>query len=871
LKKQTASYNLTITAFLVLCIGFLMSCGLFYQPRQSPKVTTEIIKLNLDTVTFNSAWQYIYRASDSKKTLLQHTKLAFSVDFNSQTLAGQATLTLCPNANPSDTVVIDAKAFLLNRVGLIKKNDTTSKLDTIGLEYKYNKAELVVKLPRVYMPNESYILFINYIAQPTQVQAKGSAAIKNAQGLYFINADGKNPLVPKQVWTQGETESTSCWCPTIDNPNQKCTQEFYIKVPKGMICVSNGEKGKSINNRDSTETTVWRMKSPHSPYLFMFAMSDFAVSDNEWKGKPVNYYVDPLYQEYADEIFGKTPLMMEQFSTLLNYPYPWPKYDQVVVHDFVSGAMENTSATIHGSFVQCTTRDLIDKNQEEIIAHELFHQWFGDLVTCESWSNIALNESFATYGEYLWNEVAYGKNIADVGLLEDINAYLSEAKYKTTSIVRYNYADKEDLFDRHSYQKGACVLHMLREQVGDRNFFKSLNLYLTQNAYKTAELANLRLAFEEVTGEDLSWFFNQWFLQAGHPKLKISYAYAPILHKALVNIEQTQDAPALHVFTVPIKIDVYQNGIKNQVQVILNKRKQVFEIDCLNKPDLINVDADKTILCEKVDQKSIPEFIFQYKNAQNYIDQVEALNYLTTVQKNNLSVSEIFELAITDNNYAIRKQAVENIDITDSLVMARSLNKVEALAQKDIKSSVRAAAIKKLATINNLRYVSLFETASKDSSYLVCAAAIKGLGSLNTADGLRIAPTFENEKNLGVIVAVAQLYSNKGTADNYTFYANQLKNKTGYECYDLINHFGNYLLRMSESIIERGTLILLQKATQEKEWPIRYAAYQAIANFASKYNKDTDKDRLTVLNSILSDIREQEKDPKLKLIYSQLK
>jgi aminopeptidase N len=221
--------------------------------------------------------------------------------------------------------------------------------------------------------------------------------------------------------------------------------------------------------------------------------------------------------------------MMEFFSQKLGFDYPWSKYAQVVVRDYVSGAMENTSATLHGEFVQRTSRQRIDETYEDIISHELIHQWFGDLVTTESWSNIPLNESFATYGEYLWNEYKYGQLYADNKLYENYQNYMQEAENKNVDLVRFYYDQREDMFDRHSYDKGGFLLHYLRNIVGDAAFFKSIELYLKTNQFKAVEIHQLRLAFEEVTGKDMNWFFNQWFLNAGHPKLKLITATIQIV------------------------------------------------------------------------------------------------------------------------------------------------------------------------------------------------------------------------------------------------------------------------------------------------------------------------------------------------------
>ena len=294
-------------------------------------------------------------------------------------------------------------------------------------------------------------------------------------------------------------------------------------------------------NEYGTRTDYWKQNLPHAPYLFMMAVGEFAIAKDEWRGKPVHYYVEKKYADVAKEIYPNTVEMLEFFSTKLGYDYPWDKYHQVVVRDYVSGAMENTGAVIFGDFIQGNKRFLIDNAGEDIVAHEMFHHWFGDLVTCESWSNLPLNESFATYGEYLWNEHKYGKDQADLHIDQDLSVYLGQSRINKETLIRFNYDNRMEMFDAHSYQKGGRVLHMLRNYIGDDAFFAGLNLYLKDNEFQTVEIHNLRLAFEEVTGEDLNWFFNQWFLSAGHQIIEVEKNFAD--GKLAVTIQQTQDGP----------------------------------------------------------------------------------------------------------------------------------------------------------------------------------------------------------------------------------------------------------------------------------------------------------------------------------------
>ncbi len=303
-----------------------------------------------------------------------------------------------------------------------------------------------------FFSKEQYTVYLDYTAKPNLLKVQGSAAINDAKGLYFINPDERVPNKPRQIWTQGETEASSAWFPTIDRPNQKTTAEISMTVLDNYVSLSNGALSNQQKNSDGTRTDTWKMDLPHAPYLFMMAVGDFKIYQDKYNNIPVDYYLEPKYAPYAKDIFGKTPAMMDFYSKTLGVPYPWNKYAQIVCRDYVSGAMENTSATLHGEHVQKTKRELLDDNQEGTIAHELFHQWFGDLVTAESWSNLTMNESFATFGEVIWREHDGGKDRGDKSRFEKLQSYLKSTKNgKSPTLARYHYHDKEDMFDIHAF------------------------------------------------------------------------------------------------------------------------------------------------------------------------------------------------------------------------------------------------------------------------------------------------------------------------------------------------------------------------------------------------------------------------------------
>lgn len=724
----------------------------------------------------------IYRASYPKINELVHTKLDVKFDYSKSWMYGKAWITLKPHFYSTDTLTLDAKGMDIKEVAIIKG------VSKISLKYKYDSTQLFITLDKMYKGGESYTVFINYTARPNDLKVGGSAAITDAKGLYFINPTGEEKDKPTQIWTQGESEANSVWMPTIDKPNQKSTEEIYMTVPAKYVTLSNGLLASQQKNSDGTRTDYWKMSLPHAPYLFFMGVGDFAIVKDKYKAMEVNYYVEKKYESVARKIFGNTPEMIGFYEKILGVLYQWPKYSQIVGRDYVSGAMENTTATLHQESAYQNARQLTDGNSwEETIAHELFHHWFGDLVTAESWSNLTVNESFANYSEYLWGEYKYGKDFADQHNFEDMQGYLQSGSDKK-ELVRFRYTDKEDMFDAVSYNKGGRILHMLRNYVGDDAFFKSLNNYLTTNKFKPGEAAQLRLAFEEVTGEDLNWFWNQWYYGSGHPKLKIDYVYDDAGGKAQVIIEQTQKTDK--IFRLPIAVDIYSGANKIRKKVWIENRVDTFTFSYSKRPDLINVDADKILLCEKTDNKTAANFIHQYKFAPNYLDRKEALDYFTLKQMKEVT------LGLNDKFSGLRSQVILSIYDSKFSKDADVIKSIETIANNDKSKKTQSDAISFLATLQDEKYQPLFEKNINDSSYSVAGAALGGLIGLAPSKGYELSKKYASDAK-GVLAEVVMTgLISEGKESDFEVITN-LFNETAFSqekigmSIGLINYFEN--------------------------------------------------------------------------------
>jgi aminopeptidase N len=833
------------SSFILLAFAYTFSsCGSL---KKSSK-KDEIAVVNLDTVqaTAKTPAPQIYQASATRLSDIIHTKLDVSFDWAKQYMYGKATITVKPYFYPTSTLVLDARGMEIKKVELVishQYKEGTLIMQPTGLKdltYTYTDDVLTIQLDKEYKNTEEYTIFIDYISKPNELKKSGgSAAITDDKGLYFINPDGKDKNKPMEIWTQGETQSNSVWYPTIDRPNERMTQEIYITVDKKYVTLSNGELNFSTDNGDGTRTDYWKMDLPFAPYLSMMAIGEFAVvKDAKWRGKEVNYYVEKEFEPYAKAIFGNTPEMLEFFSNKLGVEYPWNKYSQVIARDYVSGAMENVTATLHGEFLNHTDREMIDRDHEDVISHELFHQWFGDYVTCESWSNIPLNESFATYGEYLWEEYKYGREAADLKSAESRQGYLSEAARKQVNLIRFQYDDKEDMFDAHSYNKGGQVLHMLRKYVGDDAFFASLKLYLETNKFTPVEIHNLRLAFEKVTGEDLNWFFNQWFLSPGHPEIFIRYTYDAATKKEKVKIKQTQNLTNYPLFRIPMYVDVYDDkGIASRQKIVITKAEETFEFDAPQKPLMVNVDAEKMLLCKKDEVKSIQEWAYQYNHGPLYLDRSEALEKLAKKAKDSTATATIIS-ALSDKFWSLRNDAIDMLKDIQPGHEKEVKEKLVAIAKLDPKSIVRSAAIEFLsANYKDADLVDLYRIGLNDKSYSVLGASLAGIAKANPEEGMKIAKQYENEKSTEVLYSIASLYSKYGTDENNDFFLKSADRFTGFEKIGFITEYGSFLQRTKkEETVNAGVELLEGIAKDESisKW-IAYYAKKSIKDLITMY------------------------------------
>ena len=838
----------------LLCAGLLLSFGVFSckvsETQSVSQEPDEVAVAPIDTGVSEkeeAVEALLYKSERTRHFKLIHTKLEVSFDWGKQYLFGKAALILEPYFYNQSSLILDAKGFDIHEIYLIT-GDKKEKLN-----YTYDGEKITIELDKEHQKGQRINILVDYTAKPEEGDYE-SEFVKDKKGLYFINPLGNEKGKPQQIWSHGETDSNSRWFPTIDAPNQKSTQEIFITVRDKFKTLSNGTLVYSKSINDSTRTDYWRMDQPHAPYLFMLAVGDFAVVEDEWNGKKVDYYVEPEFAQYARDIFGNTPEMISYFSEILNYPFPWDKYSQVVVRDFVSGAMENTTASVFMEDLNVNRRELIDYDWDDIIAHELFHQWFGDLVTCESWANLPLNESFATYSEYLWKNYKYGVDESSNHLLEELTTYLSEAESKKEDLIRFYYDDDNEMFDSHSYAKGGLILHLLRDYLGDEAFFQSLEYYLKAHAFGKAEVHELRLAFEHISGEDLNWFFNQWFLASGHPELRVEEVFDGDNNRYIVKVWQDQDIDLYPVYKLPLLMDLWEDGQKTQYMIDIDKPYQEFAVEQVLNPELIIVDSDYVLVGEITHDKSPRQYQYQFAAyADNVRARIEAIDYFIDHREDSISRIVLID-ALKDPFWVIREKVLEIFDNDTTDLFAKNEELIIEIALNDPHSMTKAAATSVLATKEKLDYIDVFKSNLYDSSYAVAGTALYAYLQSGTSDVDTVIQYFKDERNFNITSSIADYYIQHQDHTQYPWFSDKINTYGSGDLWYFIKLFGMYLITAPDYQVKNGVKELEFIAKNHFQFYNRLSAYQSLQLLSD----------FEGVQEILDEVKTQETDSRIK-------
>jgi aminopeptidase N len=504
---------------------------------------------------------------------VKHLALDVVLDVPRRGLDGVAKLTVA-RVDPSATELeLDAIAFELTRVEVAGKK----------VNYVYDGAKLIVPLS---LGTDAFDIEIAYRATPRR-------------GIFFLAPDDQVPMRPRQVWTQCQDEDARYWFPCHDKPHVKMTTELAATVPNGWRVLSNGELASSETPKEGNWRFHWMMKDPHPSYLLTLVAGEFDVVEEEACGVPLSYWVPRGRLADVSRTFGRTADMVKLFNDVTGVAYPWNKYAQIVVHDYPGGGMENTTATTLYEHTLLDARAEADITSDDLIAHELAHQWFGDLVTCRDWSEGWLNEGFATHLEHVWREHALGVDEYFYGLKADLESYASEAngRYRRP-VVCADYDAPMDLFDRHLYEKGSLILHALKTELGPALFWSGVQSYLRKFQKGVVETRDLWRELEAVSGRSLGKVIDQCVYKPGHPILEVSVHW----ERGVLTLSVKQAQPATDgvpsAFEVPLVIDVADElGVRRE-RLLVTQRAQVLAVFAAVRPRFVVVDPEMQVVGE---------------------------------------------------------------------------------------------------------------------------------------------------------------------------------------------------------------------------------------------------------------------------------
>jgi aminopeptidase N len=676
----------------------------------------------------------------------EHIKLELALDFSRESLSGVCTTTLRAIVD-ADTMVFDAVNFSILK--------TTWNGASCKSVYKDGKLTLTSKAP---------------VKAGQKVQVAISYRVTRPKlGLYFVKPTRHYPNKPTQVWTQGEDEYARHWFPCFDAPHDRTSTEMMVTVPEGYVAVSNGALKKTIRSRRArTVTYHWLQSIPHATYLVTLTVGRFSILKDTWRGKPVLYYCEKGREAETRRAFGKTPKMLEYFSKQIGVAYPYPKYAQIAVADFIYGGMENTSATTQTDTALLDARAAVDYSSDELTAHELAHQWFGDYLTCRHWAHAWLNESFATYFDALFKRFDKGEDEFLYQLRQNSDAYLSEDKDRyRRAIVTSNFKRPTDLFDRHLYEKGSVVLAMLHRELGDRLFWKSINAYVRKNAGRTVETTHLIHAIEEATGRNPRRFFDQWVYGSGHPEYKVRAWWDARRKELQIRTIQTNADSGL-VFHAPVEFLVRTARGEQRFKETLTKKSHLFKFPVSSEPTLVLFDPDQ-ILLKKVDfPKPEAWLLTQIEKDKNPLGRIDAAHALARIGSR-AAVAALRKSLLGDTFWGVRAEAaqavgslrteeaaqllIHSLDVVDHPKVRRALyaglrsyknsvvaNEVEKRFRKEASYFAEMEGLRLLGAHQHPRAADHLNAALKRTSWneVIKQAALEGLAASKSPEAFKI-------------------------------------------------------------------------------------------------------------------------------------
>jgi len=652
---------------------------------------------------------------------VNHVRLSLEPDLTGHSLKGESRLFMTARRDAVDQVELHAVDMTIERVMVEGK-------PAAGVDY--DGEYLRVSLGRRFARDERFTLAVNYACKPRR-------------GLYFVGPSLAHPERPAECWSQGQDDDSRYYWPCVDLPVEKATTEMLCTVPAGVTVLSNGDLTEKADLPEGQIRWHYVLDLPHSPYLVTLVCGQFTEMKDRAPetGVDVYYYAPKGREQDTRRSLGRTPAMIDFFSQRIGVTYPHRRYSQVFVHDFIFGGMENTTATTLTSEAMLDERAALDYDVESLVSHELAHQWWGDLLTCREWPEAWLNEGFATYFEYVWREHSRGRDEADLDLLGDLDAYLGEAGTYQRPIVCRQYEAPIDLFDRHLYEKGGRVLHMLRHELGEDNFWRAIRLYGERHARRSVETRDLVRAIEEATSRNLDWFFDQWVGSPGHPELEGTWEWDAEKKLGTLRLEQKQSSDRPHRFTTRVRLEV--DGKQRDETVTMDQRTHAFEFRLETRPTQVVFDPGD-VVCKSIKlKKARALWERQLQAAPLAVDRVLAARALADLPEP-AAVAALTESLEKDSFWGVRAAAAAALgktkrqDALDALLRARSQENPR------VRRAVAAALGEFVVTYasGNQRAAELLESwaVEGDASCFVESAAALALGRTRSPRALLVLP-----------------------------------------------------------------------------------------------------------------------------------
>ncbi|MFN3151878.1 M1 family aminopeptidase [Bremerella sp.] len=745
-----------------------------------------------------------------RKVDVQHIKLDITPNFQKRTIGGSTTIRFVPLREAIDVLKLDA----------VDLSITAVEASTPVAEFDSTSTDLTIAFAEPIPVGQESWVTIEHHCQPQG-------------GFYFRTPEMGYPAEDTHCWTQGESHYARQWFPCFDYPNEKSTTEVICHVPSDMTVISNGRNlGESIDPRTNLKSVHWLQDKPHVNYLICVVAGYFDKLEDAAGKIPLGFYSQPTLSEHAASSFQDTAMIMDFYQKEIGVAYPWHKYDQVTIRDFLAGGMENTTITTltHNTIFTPATENV--RSSRGLDAHELAHQWFGDYVTCEDWSHLWLNEGFATYYTHLYEGHKFGRDAMLYGLYRDAtNRVIRSGANDKRPIVWKKYRNAGDQFDYRAYPKGSWVLHMLRSQLGEEMFREAVQSYLKEHGLTTVTTPELQAAFEETSGRTFDRFFDQWVYHARHPDLKIRYRFDPKLSLAQITLEQTHKVDDdVMLFNFPATFAFLCDGEMVLHTEDITEAKRDFYVALPSKPEMVQFDPEYTLLTKVDFDKPEDMWLSELENAERATGRILAIEALAK-KKSNKAIDAIQKALETDPFFGVRVEAAEALGKINNDESRAALRKTATPTD----ARVRLALVKAIVGDYQPEEVgTLLEGAQSEKNPAIVAAWIEGLAKYSdesVSQYLRASldkPSFRNEIAEAAVAAMQKSGSSQYVPD----LAEQVS-----------QHSGNYTTRGLANLLKS-----LATLSDEKEEKLQ--SLQQIAPHLNDARDDVQKGAIEALGKL---------------------